>query len=81
VAQPFQKVGIDLLGPFPFSNNKNKIIIVAVDYLIKWMELRAMPNGNEDMVATFFVEQIVLRHGAPESIIKTRLFTLYGRIF
>jgi hypothetical protein len=45
------------------------MIIVAVDYLTKWVELRAMPNGKADMVATFFVEQIVLRHGAPESII------------
>jgi hypothetical protein len=69
VARPFQKVGIDLLGPFPLSNTGNKMIIVAVDYLKKWVELRAMPTGKADMVATFFVEQIVLRHGAPESII------------
>jgi hypothetical protein len=69
VARPFQKVGIDLLGPFPLSNTGNKMIIVAVDYLTKWVELRAMPTGKADMVATFFVEQIVLRHGAPESII------------
>jgi hypothetical protein len=33
VARPFQKVGIDLLGPYPMSNNGNKMIIVAVDYL------------------------------------------------
>ncbi|KAI9560573.1 hypothetical protein GHT06_011521 [Daphnia sinensis] len=69
VARPFQKVRIDLLGPFPTSNTGNKIIIVAVDYLTKWVEIRAMPNGKADKVATFFVEQIVLRHGAPESII------------
>jgi transposase InsO family protein len=48
------------------------MIIVAVDYLKKWVELRAMPNGKADMVATFFVEQIGLRHGAPESIISDR---------
>ena len=35
VARPFQKVGIDLLGPFPLSNNGNKMIIVSVDYLAK----------------------------------------------
>ncbi len=69
LTRPFQKVGIDLLGPISLSNTGNKMIIVAVDYLTKWVELRAMPNGKADMVATFFVEQIVLRHGAPESII------------
>ncbi|KZS10102.1 Uncharacterized protein APZ42_025511 [Daphnia magna] len=36
---------------------------------MEWVELRAMPNGKADMVATYFVEQIVLRHGAPKSII------------
>jgi hypothetical protein len=35
VASPFQKVGIDLLSPFPMSNTGNKMITVAVDYLTK----------------------------------------------
>ena len=81
VVHPFQKVGIDLLGQFPFSNNGYKIIIVAVDYL-KWVELRTMPNGNEDMVATFFVQQIVPDvMGRQSEWFKTRLFTLYWQIF
>ncbi|KZS16046.1 Uncharacterized protein APZ42_018256 [Daphnia magna] len=69
VARPFQKVGNDLLGPFPMSNTGSKMIIVAVDYSTKWVELRVMPNEKADIVARFFVEQMVLRHGAPESII------------
>jgi hypothetical protein len=51
VERPFQKVGIDLLGPFPLSTQGNKMIIVAVDYLTKWVELKAMPTGKADDVA------------------------------
>ncbi|KZR99377.1 Uncharacterized protein APZ42_004776, partial [Daphnia magna] len=72
VERPFQKVGIDLLGPFPLSTQGNKMIIVAVDYLTKWVELKAMPTGKADDVAEFFVNQILLRHGTPEQIITDR---------
>ncbi|KAK4003994.1 hypothetical protein OUZ56_005738 [Daphnia magna] len=36
------------------------MIIVAVDYLTKWVELKAMPTGKADDVAEFFVNQIAL---------------------
>ena len=69
VERPFQKIGVDLLGPFPTSVNGNKMLIVAVDYLTKWVELEALPTGKADVVTQFIVDKIVLRHGAPESII------------
>ena len=72
VERPFQKIGVDLLGPFPTSVNGNKMLIVAVDYLTKWVELEALPTGKADVVTQFIVEKIVLRHGAPESIITDR---------
>ena len=34
--QPFETIGIDLLGPFPLSNSGNKHIVVADDYVTKW---------------------------------------------
>ena len=32
----FNKVGMDLLGPFLATINQNKYIIVTIDYLTKW---------------------------------------------
>ncbi|KZS18242.1 Uncharacterized protein APZ42_015657 [Daphnia magna] len=49
-----------------------KMLIVVVDYLTKWVELKALPSGKADVVASFIVEQIALRHGVPESIISDR---------
>jgi hypothetical protein len=72
VERPFQKIGVDLLGPFPTSVNGNKMLIVAVDYLTKWVELEALPTGKADVVTQFIVDKIVLHHGAPESIITDR---------
>ena len=72
VVRPFQRVGIDLLGPFPLSGKGNRQIIVAVDSLTKWAEVKAMPTRTAIDVAYFFVEQVYLRHGAPEQLITDR---------
>ena len=72
VQYPFEKVGIDLLEPFPTSNKGNKYIVVAVDYLTNWAETAALVTSTAQETAQFFVNQILLRHGAPASIISDR---------
>nr|GEY80767.1 reverse transcriptase domain-containing protein [Tanacetum cinerariifolium] len=38
--------GIDFMGPFP-SSRGNKYILVAVDYLSKWVEAKALPTNDD----------------------------------
>lgn len=71
-AAPFEQVGMDLLGPFPTSSSGNRWIIVATDYLTRYAETRALPRGTAVEVAHFFLENIVLRHGAPAIVITDR---------
>lgn len=61
VGRPFEKVGIDLLGPFPRSENGNKFIIVATDYFTKYVITKALPDGSALEVAKFFLEDIVCK--------------------
>ena len=60
VARPFKKVGIDVLGPFPASTAGNVKVIIAVDYLTKWAEARAMKTATARDAAEFFVEEIAI---------------------
>ena len=69
---PSQQIGMDLLGPFPPSTSGNRWIIVATDYLTQYAETKALPSGTAVEVAKFFVESILLRHGAPEVLITDR---------
>lgn len=69
---PFEMVGMDLLGPFPTSDRGHRNIIVATDYLTRWAECRAIPNGSSQEVANFFAESIVCRYGAPQIILTDR---------
>nr|GEY32375.1 reverse transcriptase domain-containing protein [Tanacetum cinerariifolium] len=45
VCETFDVWGIDFMGPFP-SLRGNKYILVAVDYLSKWVEAKALPTND-----------------------------------
>ncbi|GJX58727.1 reverse transcriptase domain-containing protein [Tanacetum coccineum] len=45
VCEIFDVWGIDFMGPFP-SSHGNKYILVAVDYLSKWVEAKALPTNE-----------------------------------
>ncbi|GJT05991.1 reverse transcriptase domain-containing protein [Tanacetum coccineum] len=45
-------LGIDFMGPF-LSSRGNKYILVAVDYLSKWVEAKALPTNDARVVCNF----------------------------
>ncbi|GKA07450.1 reverse transcriptase domain-containing protein [Tanacetum coccineum] len=49
VCEIFDVWGIDFIGPFP-SSRGNKYILVAVDYLSKWVKAKALPTNNARVV-------------------------------
>nr|GEX40348.1 reverse transcriptase domain-containing protein [Tanacetum cinerariifolium] len=49
VCEIFDVWGIDFMSSFPFSRG-NKYILVAVDYLSKWVEAKAFPTNDARVV-------------------------------
>nr|GFA04295.1 reverse transcriptase domain-containing protein [Tanacetum cinerariifolium] len=66
----FDVWGIDFIGPF-LSSRGNKYILVAVDYLSKWMEAKALPTNDACVVCTF-LKSLFARFGLPRAIISDR---------
>ncbi|GJV36684.1 reverse transcriptase domain-containing protein [Tanacetum coccineum] len=52
VSEVFNIWRIDFMGPFP-SIRKNKYILVAVDYVLKWVEAEALPTNDARVVVIF----------------------------
>ncbi|GJW55435.1 reverse transcriptase domain-containing protein [Tanacetum coccineum] len=70
VCEIFDIWGIDFMGPFP-SSRGNKYILVAVDYLSKWVKAKALPT-NDARVVVKFLKSLFSRFGAPRAIISDR---------
>nr|GEW66382.1 reverse transcriptase domain-containing protein [Tanacetum cinerariifolium] len=70
VCEIFDIWGIDFMGPFP-SSKGNKYILVAVDYLSKWVEAKALPT-NDARVVVKFLKSLFSQFGTPRAIISNR---------
>ncbi|GJS61366.1 reverse transcriptase domain-containing protein [Tanacetum coccineum] len=70
VCEIFDVWGIDFMGPFP-SSRGNKYILIAIDYLSKWVEAKALPT-NDTRVVVKFLKSLFSRFGAPRAIISDR---------
>nr|GEU70435.1 hypothetical protein [Tanacetum cinerariifolium] len=66
----FDVWGIDFMGPFPYSKG-NKYILVAVDYLSKWVEVKELPT-NDARVVVKFLKSLFSRFRTPRAIISDR---------
>ena len=64
----FDVWGIDFMGPFPPSNS-NIYILLAVDYVSKWVEAVALLSNDAKVVVKFLKKNIFTRFGTPRAII------------
>nr|GEU58505.1 DNA-directed DNA polymerase [Tanacetum cinerariifolium]GEU99003.1 DNA-directed DNA polymerase [Tanacetum cinerariifolium] len=69
----------DFMGPLP-SSKGNKYILVAVDYLSKWVEAKALPT-NDAQVVVKFLKSLFSRFGTPRAIISDRGTHFYNDQF
>ncbi|CAN6707379.1 unnamed protein product [Malus baccata var. baccata] len=64
----FDVWGIDFMGPFP-SSHGFLYILLAVDYVSKWVEARATRTNDSKVVADFVKTNIFARFGMPRVLI------------
>ncbi|KAJ0513386.1 putative integrase, catalytic core, ribonuclease H-like superfamily, integrase zinc-binding protein [Helianthus annuus] len=70
VVEIFDIWGIDFMGPFPMSRG-SRYILVAIDYVSKWVEAKALAT-NSARVVVKFLRELFARFGTPKAIISDR---------
>jgi hypothetical protein len=68
VAKPFERWALDFVGPFNLKSNQKAYIIVATNYMTKWIESEALPNETEEVVIKF-IFKLFVRYGLPREVI------------
>ena len=72
VGEPFERIGIDFVGPLEKTKKGNRYILVVTDYLTKWLEAKAMKEATAKNVIEFIYQEIICRHGCPRVILSDR---------
>ncbi|GJY58588.1 reverse transcriptase domain-containing protein, partial [Tanacetum coccineum] len=70
VCEIFDIWGIEFMGPFPKSY-KFEYILVAIDYVYKWVEAQALPTNDARVVITF-LKKLFCHFGMPKALISDR---------
>jgi hypothetical protein len=71
VSEIFYVCGIDFMGLFP-SSFGNLHILLVVDYVSKWIEVKATRTNDAKVVLDFVKTHIFDRFGFPKAIISDR---------
>ena len=67
-AELFDLWGMDFMGPF-LSSFSNLYILLAVDYVSKWVEAIPTRTNDASVVAKFLRSHIFTRFGTPQALI------------
>jgi hypothetical protein len=66
---PFEKWGVDLMGPLPMTRRGHRFIVVATYYLTKFSEVHALKSSMKQEIAQFLYERVFTRFGSPLEIV------------
>lgn len=80
-SKPFDRVGLDKLGPFLKSVDGNLHVLVLTDYATRMVFARAVPDGTAAEAAKFLVEELLVRHGPPAVLLTDQGKEFVNRTF
>eukprot|EP00253_Pinus_taeda_P025733 PITA_25733 len=66
--EPFERWALDFMEPINPPSNQKTYILVATEYVTKWVEAEALPRATEESVIQFLFHLFV-RYGLPREII------------
>ena len=78
---PMERVGVDIMGPFPETCSGNKYVLCAMDYFTKWPEAYAIPDQEAETVADALIDGMFSRFGAAEVIHSDQGRNFESRVF
>lgn len=67
--RPFQRLYVDLLGPYPRSKAKNTTILIILDHLTKFVWLKPLRVATANAIVRFIESDVFHFAGAPETIL------------
>ncbi|PKI61268.1 hypothetical protein CRG98_018332 [Punica granatum] len=78
---PFSMWGMDVIGPInPKASNGHMFILVAIDYITKWIEAITLASVTAKAVARFLRRDVIAQYGVPATIITDNTKSLNNKV-
>ncbi len=68
----FERVGTDVCGPYPESEDENTHVIAFVDYLSRWAITVPCKNPTAETIAQAYIEKVVCQFGPATTLLSDR---------
>ena len=67
--EPFEKWGMNFVGPINPPSKQKSYIIMCTDYMIKWAETKVIKAATKEKVVEFLREKIFYKFGYPRELV------------
>jgi hypothetical protein len=78
---PFDRIGLDIIGPLPQTKRRNKYLLVFGDYFTRLKEAYPIPQQNAELIADKPVNEFISRFGVPLEIHTAQGRNFDGKLF
>lgn len=68
VGAPMERIALDIMGPLPETEKRDRYILVIADYFTKWTEAVPLPDQEAATVASALIDRFIGVFGIPKEI-------------
>ena len=79
--EPFEKISIDIVGPYPTTLHNNKYLLTVMDDLTKFSDAIPLPSQEANIIAEKLVTEIIFKYGTPKYILSDQGSNFVSSIF
>ncbi len=78
---PMERIGVNILGPFPIREAGNRFVLVAMDYFTKWPEAYVVPDQSASTSVQRLVDEMFARFGVLDKLHSDQGRNFESRLF
>ena len=79
--KPFERVSMDIMGPFARTQRGYVYVLVFVDFLTRYVEIAPLRSRRAEEVAEAFRRKIIRNHGSPKVLISDNAAEFTSALF
>ncbi|KAL7630558.1 UNVERIFIED_CONTAM: hypothetical protein RMT77_019250 [Armadillidium vulgare] len=77
---PWEKTGMDVLGPLPRTTQGHVYILVFKCQITKYVELVALRNRDNTTIVRYLIERVIVNHTCPETLLSDNAGEFKGTV-